>query len=148
MGSQHKRRSKLARAAAGVCVMEGLENRQLLTTLNGGQVFLYKDVGGNFFRITVLGNTQAEFVGAAVDANNNVTLGDLARPNDTDGKDLFAIYVGTSDWDSVITVEQVNFDSNSGRITPNPFSGTISLNVSNARNGQNLNMTTNGGTGG
>jgi hypothetical protein len=129
--------------------MESLENRQLLTTLNGGDTFIYKDSNDDLFRITLIGNVQAEFVGAAVSDTNVVTLGDLVPwfDDDTDGRDLFAIYVGTADWDSVITIEQVDVDTNNGQITPNPFNGNIDLNVTNARNGMNLTMNTNGGSG-
>ncbi|HEV8378742.1 MAG TPA: hypothetical protein VGP99_07815, partial [Tepidisphaeraceae bacterium] len=146
MGSHYKTRSKLARAVARVC-MEGLENRQLLTTLVGGDVFIYKDSDDNLFRITVLGNTRAEFVAAFVDDQNVVTLGDLAPRDATDGADLFSIYVDTGDWDSVITIEQVTVDQNNGRVTPTPFNGNISLNTVNLRNGQDRTMDTNGGTG-
>ena len=93
MVSHTKIRSKLARAVAGVCRMEPLEDRQMLTTLNGGDVFLYKDNKTDIFRITVLGNTQAEFVAAAVDDQNNVTLGDLVQSDATNGEDLFAAHV-------------------------------------------------------
>src|SRR5881392_2281358 len=96
MDSQRNTRSKLASAIAKVCLFEPLENRQLLTTLNGGDTFDYKDVNDDIFRITVRGNTQAEFVGADVDGNTNaVTLGDLAAWDAPDGagRDLFAIYV-------------------------------------------------------
>jgi len=147
MVSHTKRRSKLARAVENVCRMEPLEDRQMLTTLNGGDVFLYKDSKSDIFRITVLGNTQAEFVGAAVDANNNVTLGDLAPSDATNGVDLFAIYVAQGDWDSVITIEKVTIDNNSGRITPDPFNGSVTLNVTNARDGRPLQMTTGANTG-
>jgi len=128
--------------------MEGLESRQMLTTLNGGDVFLYQDSTGSDFRITVLGNTQAEFVGA-IAAGNNLTLGNLVPPsqNNPSTTDLFAIYVGTSDWDSSITIEQVSIDQSSGRITPTPFGAGVGLNVTNARNGNNLAMGTNAGTG-
>ncbi len=147
MVSHTKIRSKLARAVAGVCRMEPLEDRQMLTTLNGGDVFLYKDSKTDIFRITVLGNTQAEFVGAAVDANNNVTLGDLAPFDATTGVDLFAIYVAQADWNSVISIEKVTVDTNSGRITPTPFNGNITLNVTNARDGQPLSITAGNNTG-
>ena len=141
MVSHTKMRSKLARAVAGVCKMEPLEDRQMLTTLNGGDVAFFKDSKGALFRITVLGNTQAEFVAADVDATTNaVTLGDLAPPDATNGKDLFAIYVGTADWDSSITVENVTIDAATGRVTPTPFNGSVSLNVTNARDGQNLGL--------
>src|SRR3954463_9717466 len=93
MASHRICRSKLARAIAKVCLFEPLENRQLLTTLNGGDAFDYKDVKNDLFRITVRGNTQAEFVGADVDGNTNaVTLGDLAPWDAPDGSgtDLFA----------------------------------------------------------
>ena len=149
MGSHFKTRSKLARATAGIFKMEGLENRQLLTTLNGGDVFFYKDKNDEPFRITVLGNTQAEFVGATVDDTNNVTLGDLVSafaPDDVDGAELFSIYVAQSDWDSVITIEHVIITPGQP-IVLDPFSGTINLNVTNARNGQNLALTTNGDSG-
>src|SRR5688572_10942256 len=139
MGSHTKTRSKLARAIAGVCTMEGLESRQMLTTLQGGDVFIYRDSNDDLFRITVLGNTEAEFVGALVDDANNVTLGDLvpnSAPDDVEGRDLFAIYVGTGNWDSAITIEQVTVEENSGRVTPTPFNGSINLNTTNARNGQ------------
>ena len=148
MVSHTKMRSKLARAVAGVCKMEPLEDRQMLTTLNGGDVAFFKDSKGALFRITVLGNTQAEFVAADVDATTNaVTLGDLAPPDATNGKDLFAIYVGTADWDSSITVENVTIDAATGRVTPTPFNGSVTLNVTNARDGQNLGITTDAGTG-
>src|SRR3954471_12782961 len=124
MGSHFKTRSKLASAVARVC-MEQLENRQMLTTLQGGDAFIYKDGSDNLFRITVLGNTRAEFVAAAVDDQNNVTLGDLLPRDATTGADLFAIYVDRGDWDSVISIEQVTVDTNNGRITPTPFGGNI-----------------------
>ena len=145
MGTHFKTRSKLARAVDRVC-MEGLETRQMLTTLVGGDVFIYKDSADSLFRITVLGNTRAEFVAAAVDANNNVTLGDLAPRDATDGADLFAIYVDQGDFDSIITVEQVTVDTN-GRVTPTPFNGNITLSTTNLRNGQQRTMDANGGTG-
>src|SRR6185436_9728857 len=146
MGWHTKTRSKLAKAAASVC-MEGLENRQMLTTLQGGDVFIYKDAKENLFRITVQGNTRAEFVAAAVDDQNNVTLGDLLPRDVTDGADLFAIYVEQADWDSVISIEEVTIDSNNGRVTPTPFNGNITLNTLNLRDGQIRSMATNGGTG-
>src|SRR6476646_1093730 len=135
MGSHKQTHSKLARAVAGICTMERLEDRQLLTTLNGGDVFFYKDKNGEPFRISVLGNTQAEFVGAAVDDQNNVTLGDLVSaftPQDVDGAELFAIYVAQADWDSVIAIQHVIITP--GGIVLDPFSGNINLNVTNARN--------------
>src|SRR5258706_14212863 len=113
MVSHTKTRSKLARAVAGICRMEPLEDRQLLTTLNGGDVFLYKDSKTDIFRIPVLGHTQAELLGAAVDAQNNVTLGDLVPFDATTGVHLFAIYVAQADSHSVITIEKVNVDTNS-----------------------------------
>src|SRR5439155_3830341 len=144
MGSHFKRRSKLAGATAGV-LMERLEARQLLTTLSGGQTFIYKDTHNQDFLITVLGNTQAEFVGAAVDAQNNVILGDLVSPADTNGRELFAIYVGTADWDSVISIQHVTL--NNGQLTLDPFTGGVQLNVTNARTGRNYPLATNGGSG-
>ena len=42
MGLHTKTRSKLASAVARVC-MEQLEDRQMLTTLQGGDTFIYKD---------------------------------------------------------------------------------------------------------
>jgi hypothetical protein len=147
MGSHFKTRSKLARAAARVC-MEGLESRQMLTTLQGGDTFIYKDSKDLLFRISVLGNTRAEFVAAAVDdTTNTVTLGDLAASDATDGADLFAIYVDRGDWDSVISIEQVTVNNANGRITPSPFSGNISLTTINLRDGQFRTMDANGGTG-
>src|SRR6266566_1954355 len=119
MVSHTRTRPKLARAIAKVCLFEPLENRQLLTTLNGGDTFDYMDVNNKIFRITVGGNTQAEFVGAAVDDNTNaVTLGDLA-PWDAaqgTGTDLFAIYVKSANWNSSITVESITKDPNNGKV--------------------------------
>jgi hypothetical protein len=150
MDSQRNTRSKLARAIAKVCLFEPLENRQLLTTLNGGDVFDYKDMKNDIFRITVRGNTQAEFVGASVDDNTNaVTLGDLARSDAADGSgtDLFAVYVKKANWNSSITVESITIDANTGRVTHRPFTGGIPLTVSNARNGQDLSVNTPQNTG-
>src|SRR5688572_24264529 len=151
MASQKKsqlRKSKLTRAIAGIFNLETLENRQLLTTLSGGDTFDYKDMKDDLYRITLRGNVQAEFVGANVDDSNNVTLGDLAPSSaaDGEGRDLFAVYVRNADWNASITVEAINQDSN-GRITHDPFSGSVQLNVTNARDGRPLTINTNGGTG-
>jgi hypothetical protein len=149
MGLRRKSLQKLARATAEICRFEPLENRQMLTTLSGGDVFDYKDSNGDLFRITLRGNVDAEFVGAAVDDNNNVTLGDLvpaSAPDDVDGSDLFHVYVRNADWNASISVEGITIDNN-GRVTHRPFNGNVSLNVTNARNGRDLNISTNGGTG-
>src|SRR5215212_2367656 len=99
MVSQKKSRSVISKATAKVCLFEPLENRQLLTTLNGGDTFDFLDSKDDLYRITVRGNTQAEFVAAAVDdQTNGVTLGDLVPAGSASGtgSDLFAVYVKTA----------------------------------------------------
>lgn len=56
---------------------ESLEQRLLLTTLVGGEAFEYTDMGGNIVRVNLGGDIIAEFVGAVVDADGNIRVGDL-----------------------------------------------------------------------
>jgi uncharacterized protein (DUF2141 family) len=58
-------------------VIESLEDRRLLTTLYGGDVFDYQQASGQQVRIDVQGNTVVEVVGAVVDDRNNVLLTDV-----------------------------------------------------------------------
>lgn len=57
-------------------VFEPLEDRKLLTTLVGGDVFEFTDARGQTVRVSVGGNTVLELIGAA-DLGGTLVLGDM-----------------------------------------------------------------------
>lgn len=57
--------------------IESLEQRLLLTTLHGGDTFLFMNEDAHIEQISLFGNITAEVIGANVDGNNNVVLEDL-----------------------------------------------------------------------
>lgn len=58
--------------------LESLEPRVLLTTLVGGDIFDYIDAAGQHVRVQVDGDIIAELIGADLDENNNVIVGDVS----------------------------------------------------------------------
>lgn len=125
------RRSRLTRKKSRnvPSQVEPLEARRLLTTLSGdGATFTYLDAEGELFRITLIGNITAEFVGGRVLGNNLVRLEDLVAPPppdvDVDGIDLFAIYVTRSDAMAGISIVQVDDQGQ-----PTPFGGARTIRV-------------------
>ncbi|MCC6240964.1 MAG: hypothetical protein IT448_11765 [Phycisphaerales bacterium] len=114
-------------------VLESLEQRRLLTTLHGGDSFIYKDASDNLMLIRLSGNIEAEFLAAVVNPDNNFIHPSNLVPGaleDADGADLFAIYVTRADLNSYISVVQVDDE---GHATP--FGDPVSLNVRPASGG-------------
>ncbi len=116
-------------------ILESLEERRLLTTLWGGQSFDFKDARDNLFRITLSGNIEAEFVGAAVNQQNNAIRPTHLMPasvdDDVTGFDLFAIYVTRSTPQSSITIVQIDDEG-----IPTPFGDAPDLNIFSAMTGE------------
>jgi hypothetical protein len=121
--------------------IEPLEKRQLLTALvngvfqgtgtafDGTSIFEFRQGTnvGTTYRISVVGNITAEFIGGVTGVGNTpVTLTDLVpagTPTNTDPRSvyLFSIYVVQADMNSAISISAVN---NFDRM--DPFAGTIS----------------------
>ena len=57
--------------------LESLEQRLLLSTLIGGDVFEYFTAGGQTVRVSLDGDIIAEFIAADLDPSNNPILGDI-----------------------------------------------------------------------
>lgn len=150
MSARRSPRNRKARSSQSV-QFEQLEQRQLLTTLNGGDVFFYKDAAGHTIRITLGGRIRAEFVAGVVRdttvaASQNARIADLVPasvPDDVDGADLYAIYVDFADPNSYIAITQVDDDG-----TPIPFAGSAGeLHVRDSVVGEELRLNAPDGTG-
>jgi hypothetical protein len=142
-----RREACLSRAAQSV---EVLESRVLLATMTSTpfapDVLGFKDAHDHRMRITVTGNTTAEFIFADVDEDTNVlTLRDQPVPagSSTNGADLFKIYVRNADESSTIAVYEVDEQGN-----PTPYNGNAgSIRVTNAQNGMSISVSPGGNTG-
>jgi hypothetical protein len=133
--------------------IEQLEQRRLLTTLvsTSGlpRTFEYIDGDGKTMRILMQGNIRAEFIAAEVPDNSN-SGGNLPhiklRPRDlipatggqnqqSDGYDLFEIYIADSDINSSISIAQVPASGNDRPMQP--FSGGVGdFRITNATTGR------------
>jgi hypothetical protein len=157
------RRVKVCQKAIS-SVVEALERRVMLTTLMGGGVdpftgepltttFVYKDALNHRIRITIGGNTTAEFIGVAVPAAMGgpgggppnvpeaTNLAPFGGTMDGQGIDLFHIYVSESDASSFIAVNEI---AENGQNMP--FNGNAGTFRVNRNDGLNT-ITPDGGTG-
>ena len=83
-----RRGPQSARPARARVMSESLEQRMLLTTLNGGDVFEYVDVSGEIVRIRLEGNIRAEFIGALPGGPFGPTTA-VNLPGNLNGGDIF-----------------------------------------------------------
>ncbi|MDB5332694.1 MAG: hypothetical protein JWP03_3845 [Phycisphaerales bacterium] len=74
--SKHHPKARGIREAARWAV-ETLEPRYMLTTIVGGNTFLFRNQDGHLQEIKAFGNITAEIIGSNVDGGNNVVLEDL-----------------------------------------------------------------------
>lgn len=123
-----RRQTLLSRAVDSV---ERLEERRMLTTLQGGESFQYLDANKNTVRITLTGDIIAEFTAARVrSTNNSVVIRDLipsigpGGTQNTDGADLFNIYIAQAGPDAAIYISQVPNTEFPVR-DATPFDGTV-----------------------
>ena len=73
--SASQARCKVAKSARRI--VESLEKRILLTTLHGGDTFIFQNEDGNLEEISLSGNITTELIGANVNGNNQVILQNL-----------------------------------------------------------------------
>jgi hypothetical protein len=65
--------------------MEALEERRMLTTLVGGDIFEYRQANGDTVRIVLRGNIVAEAIGASIDNTASTPNNQVVRINDLPG---------------------------------------------------------------
>ena len=117
---------RAAEAAVGQrTTVEQLEDRRMLTTLVGGQSFIYADAANQRVQITLTGSITAEFIGARISRSsvggrvpNQAILRDLIEPSPdlpNGGTDLFSIYVAEAGPDASIFITRID---SMGRPTP------------------------------
>ena len=114
-------RSTVRRAAEAALghreFVEQLEDRRLLTTLTGGQTFIYTDASGGNVEIRLTGNITAEFLAGRATGTRNVVR-DLIPGGASAGLDLFSIYVAEAGRNASIYISRI---TNNGL---QPYSGS------------------------
>lgn len=77
------RKSQLNRAIKPV--LESLENRRMLTIVEGGQIAFYQNLAGQAVKVVVDGSGSLAFIGSSQDANGRAQLNDIPMTIFQDG---------------------------------------------------------------
>lgn len=118
------RKAAILRRAVSNCI-EPLESRRMLTTLQGGDTFVYQDANDERIRITLSGDIVAEFLAMRVyEGTNRRVILDLQPPvddaPDNYGADLFHIYIVDARPNAVISISRIDDDGK-----PQPYEGNV-----------------------
>lgn len=139
------RKAAILRRAVSSC-FEPLESRRMLTTLQGGDTFVYQDSNDELIRISLSGDIVAEFLAMRVyDGTNRQVILDLQPPledaPDNYGADLFHIYIVDARPNAVISISRIDDDGN-----PQPYDGNVGdIRVIPKDGGESVTITPTGG---
>jgi len=100
--------------------LESLEQRLMLTTVVGGEVFEFIDASNQYIRVALDGDIVVELIGAFVDGDNSIILGNLPGTilSSNIGRDGIDLLGGAGGLDGVellgaISITDVNFSDGS-----------------------------------